>query len=318
MTGKITLGHLEFPTVGVGTGAWGSPYPAMAPEQAAGLLNRVLERKPAFFDTAPIYGGGDSELWLGDILQGKPRESFIVATKAGYDTREGRHHIDLSRDNILRSVEDSLKRLKLDHLDILHLHDPDCCLSDALDVAYPVLASLREQGITRAIGAGMNQWQMPMELARNADFDCFLLAGRYTLLEQESLELLDLCAEKGIYLFLGGVFNTGILATGAVPGARHNYHTASKAVLERVARIEEVCARFRIPLRAAALQFAMGHPAVKSLVVGMQSAAEYDDVLKGVSLGIPQQFWQELRQLGLISPQAPLPHSVLDQEERWN
>jgi D-threo-aldose 1-dehydrogenase len=309
MTGKLTLGQIDFPKVGVGTAAWGPPFPEISQGQAADLVDRVLERKPAFFDTAPIYGSGISEKWLGEALAGKPRGSFVVATKTGYNTRSPHYHIDLSRDNILRSVETSLERLKLDRLDILHLHDPDCCLADALDVAYPVLASLREQGMVRAVGAGMNQWEMLADLARNADFDCFLLAGRYTLLEQDSLELLDLCAEKGIYLFLGGVFNTGILATGAVPGARHNYGTAKEPVMERVARIETVCAQYRIPLRAAALQFPLAHPAVKSLILGMQSISEYEDALSNLTVDIPVEFWNDLRSYGLIGQEAPLPQT---------
>jgi D-threo-aldose 1-dehydrogenase len=307
MTGIKALGQIDFPTVGVGTAAWGPPFPAIPQEQAANLVDRVLSRKPAFFDTAPIYGSGISEKWLGEALAGRPRDHFVVSSKAGYNTLTPHYSIDLSRENILHSVETSLKRLQLDHLDILHLHDPDCCLADALDIAYPVLASLREQGLVRAIGAGMNQWEMLVELARNVDFDCFLLAGRYTLLEQESLPLLNLCGEKGIYLFLGGVFNTGILATGAVDGARYNYQTASKAVLERVAKMEAICAKHHVSLRSAALQFPLAHPAVKSLVIGMQSTAEYEDALNSLSAVIPAEFWDELRLNGLISQEAPLP-----------
>jgi len=308
MSGNIHLAGIQFPKIGIGTGAWGPPYPAVSQEQANQLIHTALEKSPAFFDTAPLYASGISESWLGAGLQTVPRSRFILATKAGYAEQEfGGFRTDLSRDSLLRSVEESLKRLNLDQIDILHLHDPDCCLSDALDIAFPVLASLREQGVIRAVGAGMNQWQMLAKFARNADFDCFLLAGRYTLLEQESFELLNLCQEKGIYLFLGGVFNTGILATGAIPGARYDYRSAPKAILARVAQIETVCARYGVPLRAAALQFPLAHPVVKSLVVGLQSAAEYDDAWSGLNTAIPSQFWQELLSAGLIDPHSIVP-----------
>lgn len=296
----------QFPRVGIGSGAWGGPYPPISKEQSFELIDAALRDGRAFIDTAPLYGV--SESWLGEKLAGVERKAYILATKTGYaDHESGGFRTDLSRESLMRSVEASLKRLGVDQLDILHLHDPDCCLSDALDIALPTLVSLREQGLVRAIGAGMNQWQMLAEFARSADVDCFLLAGRYTLLEQESLPLLDLCFHKGIDLFLGGVFNTGILATGAVPNARYDYRPAGKAVLGRVERMEAVCARHGIALRAAALQFPLAHPAVKSLIIGMQSAAEYRDVQTCLDQPIPPQFWEEMRSEELIDGRAPLP-----------
>jgi D-threo-aldose 1-dehydrogenase len=308
MSRQNPLDDLQFPWIGVGTGAWGGPFPPIPQEQATDLIRAALTPSPGFFDTAALYAGGISEIWLGEGLAGVPRSAYILETKAGYAQQEtGGYRTDLSRDSLMRSVETSLKRLKVDHLDILHLHDPDCCLSDALDIAFPALAALREQGLVRAIGAGMNQWQMLAEFARSADFDCFLLAGRYTLLEQESIELLDLCTEKGIYLFLGAIFNTGILATGAIPTARYDYRQAPKAILERVARLEQICSRHQVALRSAALQFPMAHPAVKSLVVGLQSAAEFNDVWAGLRQTIPDEFWHELRAEGLIDARAVVP-----------
>jgi D-threo-aldose 1-dehydrogenase len=310
MSGLKNLAGIDFPRIGVGTGAWGPPYPPLSQGQAEELIRTALEHAPAFFDTAPLYASGISEKWLGAGLVGVPRTAYILATKTGYALHPtGGFRTDLSRDSLVRSVETSLERMKIGQIDILHLHDPDCCLSDALDIAFPVLASLREQGLVRAIGAGMNQWQMLAEFARHADFDCFLLAGRYTLLEQESLDFLDLCLEKGIYLFLGGIFNTGILATGAVENARYDYRKAPKAVLERVARIETICAQYNVPLRAAALQFPLANPAVKSLVVGMQSAEEYQDVLANLQTIIPGEFWNDLRSAGLIDSRVAIPIS---------
>jgi D-threo-aldose 1-dehydrogenase len=301
---------LSFPRIGIGTGAWGSPYPPIPQEQAVQLIRAALAPGPAFYDTAPIYAGGISEKWLGVGLAGVPRSDYILETKAGYARHEtGGFRTDLSHENMLHSLEESLERMQVEQVDILHLHDPDCCLSDALDIAYPALASLRDQGLIRAVGAGMNQWQMLEEFARNADFDCFLLAGRYTLLEQQSLGFLDLCLGKGIYIFLGGIFNTGILATGAVPDARYDYRKAPKEILERVAKIEAVCTRHQVPLRSAALQFPLAHPAVKSLVVGLQSEQEYREAWDGLDTPIPLDFWHELRAAGLIDPRAPLPGS---------
>jgi D-threo-aldose 1-dehydrogenase len=306
MSASKRLNLTTFPRVGIGSGAWGGPYPPIPQIQANELIQTALERQLAFFDTAPLYGV--SETWLGQGLVGIPRGSYILATKTGYAHHaDGGYRTDLSRGSLMRSVDASLERLQTDHLDILHLHDPDCCLEDALGIAFPMLAELRDQGLIRAVGAGMNQWQMLAEFARQADFDCFLLAGRYTLLEQESLEFLDLCLQKEIDLFLGGVFNTGILATGAVPNARYDYRPAGKAVLERVARIEAVCARHNVALRAAALQFPASHPAVKSLVIGLQSAAEYRDVWEHLTTPVPPQLWDELRAERLIDPLSPIP-----------
>jgi D-threo-aldose 1-dehydrogenase len=318
MAGAIHLSSYRFPKIGVGTAAWGGPFPPIPERQALDLIQATLSSPPAFFDSAPIYAGGLSEVWLGHGLEGVDRSNFILSTKAGYTAGEAPDHkyqIELSRDNLIRSVERSLKRMKVDFIDIVHLHDPDCCLEDALGKAFPLLASLRDQGLIKAVGAGMNQWQMLAEFARGADFDCFLLAGRYTLLEQESLELLDLCEQKGIYLFLGGVFNTGVLATGAVPGARYNYHSAPKEILDRVGRIEQVCARYQIPLRAAALQFPLAHAAVRSLVVGMQSVEEYQDVFASLNMPIPSDFWAELKSIGLIDQRAPVPKQPISNKE---
>jgi D-threo-aldose 1-dehydrogenase len=192
-------------------------------------------------------------------------------------------------------------------VDIVHIHDPDNYYQQALDVVFPTLADLRAQGVIGAIGAGMNQWQMPLEFARNADVDCFMVAGRYTLLEQASLPLLDYCQEKGIALLLGGVYNTGILATGAVPEARYNYRPASPAILNRVQNLEAICQKYTVPLRAVALQFPAAHPAVASLVLGMESDDEVDDALLALSHPVPPELWLEFQAAGLIDESAPLP-----------
>lgn len=185
------------------------------------------------------------------------------------------------------------------------IHDADANFVGALDEAYPALVELKSQGIIRGIGAGMNQWEMEAEFARQAEFDCFLLAGRYSLLEQDPIhEFLPLCEKKEISVVLGGVFNTGILATGAVKGARYQYAEAPAEIMEKTRKIEAVCARHQITLKSAALQFPMAHPAVKSIVVGMVTPEEIDENLEALSAPIPAAFWEEIRALGLIDPAA--------------
>jgi D-threo-aldose 1-dehydrogenase len=300
----------EIPPIGVGTASWGPPYPPVPQEQALELVHFALTAEKAFFDTAPAYAGGLSEQWLGQGLQGADRQRFIVSSKAGHGYGDdGKFYWDWSRDGILRSGETSRKHLGIAQIDILHLHDLDYHYKEALSTAYPTLLELRQQGLIRAIGAGVTRWQTLLKLVRDADFDCFLLAGRYTLLEQGALELLDSCQQKGIAIFLGGVYNSGILATGAVPGARYEYRPAPPVIMERVRCIGKVCTRFGVPLQAAALQFPLAHPAVKTLVIGSSTAQEHRSTLSYQCLPIPQEMWQELRAEGLLNPRAPVPGS---------
>ena len=303
------LANPPLPTIGLGTGAWQQPN-AIQTKDIPALVEFVLAQPNPFFDTAPLYGNGDSETWLGAALKGVDRSSYRVTSKAGWAIQPGGGQAitDLTRDGILRSIETSLKRLGLTYLDIAHLHDPDGHLREALDVAFPTLYELRDQGVVRAVGAGMNQWQMQAEFAQHADVDCLLLAGRYTLLEQTSLPLLKLCQEKGIALFLGGVYNSGILATGAVPGARFQYATAPAEIMEKVSRLQAICARHGVTLQTAALQFPLAHPAVRTLVIGANSISEFSQALAAVNAHISPALWDELRAEGLLEAGAPTPH----------
>ena len=173
---------------------------------------------------------------------------------------------------------------------------------------YKALLALREQGLVKAIGCGLNEWQACQDFAQAGDFDCFLLAGRYTLLEQESLQsFLPLCEQRGIGIILGGPYNSGILASGAVPGAWFHYELASDVVLKRVAAMEAVCARYRVPLKAAALQFPLHHPCVASVIPGMRSAAEIEENLDMLRLSVPPDLWRELKTEGLLAATAPTP-----------
>jgi D-threo-aldose 1-dehydrogenase len=209
----------------------------------------------------------------------------------------------------MRSLEESLERLNLGRIDVVHIHDPDEHFDEALNGAYPALDRLRRDGAIGAVGAGMNQAEMLAQFARVADFDCFLLAGRYTLLDQVALpELLPLCASKNIAIIAGGVYNSGILA-GPGPGATFDYVPAPPELIERALQLEAVCARHDVPLKAAAIQFPLGHPVVASVVIGARSVAELDENVAMFRHAIPDDLWQELKAEGLLPEAAPVPES---------
>ena len=211
-------------------------------------------------------------------------------------------------DTVMRVFEGSLKRLNLDHVDILLIHDPDNHFDQAMDGAYKALSELRSQGVISAIGAGMNQWEMEARLAREGDFDCFLLAGRYTLLDHSALaEFLPLCQEKNISVIIGGPYNSGILASDLTENATFNYLPASAQILEQARRCKAVCDRHGVPLKAAALQFVFGHSAVAAVIPGPQSVAEAEENFQMMAHPVPAALWQELRHEGLIPAYAPIP-----------
>jgi D-threo-aldose 1-dehydrogenase len=333
--GKTELSVSQF---GVGGTAFGNIYNAIEDDQASATIDAAIAAGLNYFDTAPLYGFGLSESRLGAGLAKHDRNSVIISTKVGWrldplaadeenpslfaNAPRFRQVMDYSRDATLRSIEASLKRLQTDRIDILLMHDPDESITtdasrnqyevshfvQAMDETYPILDDLRSQGVIKAIGLGMNQWQLLWDFAHAGDFDCFLLAGRYTLLEQAPLKrFLPMCLEKNISIIVGGPYNSGILATGAKPGAYYNYAPAPQPILDRVKRIEEVCARHGVTLAAAALQFPLGHPAVASIIPGARSAAELQTNLEYLRQPIPADFWAELKELGLIDADSPLP-----------
>lgn len=286
-----------------------------------------------FYDTAPMYGHGLSELRTGQSLRWKNRDDFVLSSKVGRVLRPAKREtinfapwvnaapftieFDYSYDGTMRSVEDSLQRMALERIDILFIHDIDvftrgndqpAVFDQAMDGCYRALDALRSQGVVKAIGVGVNEWEVCHEALKQRDFDCFLLAGRYTLLEQDSLnEFLPLCEERGAAVLVGGGFNSGILATGAKPGAKYNYAPAPAAILDKVARIEAVCAAFNVPLPAAALQFVVAHPAVAAFCAGTRTVAQLDQNLAWFSHAIPAEFWAELKRNGLLREDAPVP-----------
>ncbi len=313
------VGHtdLQVARFGLGTAPLGNPGTRVSPEQATETIHYAIDHGINLIDTAPLYGPAYSEHYLGLALKDVPRNLYVMATKVGHlVTPEGEVEIDYTREGIMRSIEASLARLRIDRLDIVHIHEPvgynaemsSTFRRTALDVVFPVLSELREEGMIGAIGAGLNGWELLADFARAADFDCFLLAGRYTLLEQGALDVfLPLCQAEGISVFLGGVYNSGILATGARPGAQYNYDEAPPEIKDRVGRIEAVCRAHGVPLNVAALQFPLAHPAVTSVVVGATSSAEVAANLQSLETAVPSILWRDLKAEGLIHEAAPLP-----------
>jgi len=320
--------QLTVTRVGLGTAPLGGLYAAVEEDTALETVRRAHARGLRFFDTAPLYGHGVAEQRAGRVLSGLPRDDFVLATKVGRLLRadappdESRLSggldrwpvappvnpvFDFSYDGVMRSVEESLERLGLDRVDVLHIHDPDEHEDEALAGAYRALDRLRGEGVIAAVGAGMNQAEMLARLARAADFDCFLVAGRYTLLDQDALrELFPLCLERGIAIVLGGVYNSGILADPR-PGAMFDYSPAPQQLVERAQRIDAVCRRHGVPLKAAALQFAIAHPAVTTLLLGARDAAELDENLELLRAPVPSELWDELRRERLVPEEAPTP-----------
>jgi D-threo-aldose 1-dehydrogenase len=324
---KRSLGKsgLEVTRVGLGCAPIGGLYGDIPEDQALEVVHRALSLGLNLLDTAPLYGYGKSEMRLGKALAGIPRDRFILATKVGRllvpkemgstdqdgqwgDPPPVRPLFDFSYDAVMRSFEESLKRLKLDRIDILHIHDPDDHYEQAIRGAYPALDKLREQGAIRAVSAGMNQSEMLARFAREGDFDCFLLAGRYSLLEQGALdELFPLCEQKNIGVMLGGTYNSGILAKRLQPGAKYDYADAPPEILERARRLQAVASRYEVSLKAAASQFALAHPVVVTIIPGTRVPDRVDENLNAVREAIPADFWAELKAEKLIRPDAAVP-----------
>lgn len=327
---------LNFSTLGCGTAPIGNLYSSISDEEAFDTLQAAWDVGVRYFDTAPLYGLGNAERRLGRFLLTQQRDEFLISTKVGrllkvcppdsrlgigkwFDVPARQEIIDYSYDGVMRSLEFSLERTGLDRFDIVFAHDLDVFthgseqkrdhyIGEFLAGGYRALTELRDQGVIAAIGAGVNEWQACRILAEHADMDLFLLAGRYTLLEQEPLDkLFTLCLERNIGIVAGGVFNSGILATGAKPGAWFNYEPATPEILERTRRIEAVCAQYKVRLIEAALQFPLGHPSVVTLIPGTKNPSEARSAVDLLKAQIPKAFWQELVSQGLLDSSAPLP-----------
>ena len=322
-TAQLGATGLRITKLGLGTAPLGGLYAPVSDEAAEATIAKAWDLGLRFFDTAPQYGNGLSERRLGRFLTGKPRDGYVLCTKVGRllrrpaeavgedayykGTPPERPVFDFSYDGVMRSFEESLERLGTGRIDVLHIHDPDDHFDAAVAGAYRALDRLRADGVIGAVGAGMNQSEMLAGFARAGRFDCFLLAGRYTLLEQRALDdFLPLCQQQGIGVVIGGVYNSGILANPAL-GAKFNYADADPALIARAVELDAVCRRHGVPLKAAAIQFPAAHPAVASILTGARNAAEIVENEALFRHPIPAALWDDLREHSLIDPAAPTP-----------
>ena len=337
-TSFVTRGgaELSFTRLGFGTAPLGNFQRALSEAEAESVVAAAWDAGMRFFDTAPLYGHGLSELRLGRVLKDKPRGDYLISTKVGrylvpcekgeedagifLDVPQVRRVYDYSYDGVMRSFEQSQQRLGIDRFDILFVHDVDALnhssragsearLQELMDLGgWRALSELRASGAVAAIGAGVNEWEPCQWLLDHADPDLFLLAGRYTLLEQDPLDsFLPQCVKRGVGIVLGGPYNSGILARGPNANPTFDYAAAPAQVIERVKKIDAVCRREGVPMIAAALQFAGAHPAVVSVIPGAQSLAEMESNLAAQRVAIPPSLWAALRAEGLLHPEAPVP-----------
>ena len=326
--------RLEFTELGLGTAPLGNLYRAVPDDEGRAVLDRAWAGGVRYFDTAPLYGLGLSERRLGALLRGKPRDEYVLSTKAGrlmracapeertgigkwFDVPARREVYDYSYDGIMRSFEFSLERLGVDRVDVLYVHDVDVFthgskaasearIEEFMGSGYAAMAALRDQGAVRAIGGGLNEWEVCQTLAERGDFDLFLLAGRYTLLEQEALEtFLPLCESQGIGIVIGGPYNSGVLASGPKPDAFYNYDPAPDSIRTRVRRLGEVCEAHGVSLIDAAFRFPLLHPCVVSVIPGAQRVEEVESNLQAAGAAIPPALWRDLKAERLMRGDAP-------------
>nr|WP_243074528.1 aldo/keto reductase [Microbacterium sp. SS28] len=310
--------------LGVGVAQFGNLYRETTDEASTQAIEAAWAAGIRYFDTAPHYGLGLSERRLGAALRDRPRDAYVVSTKAGrllVPDPEGasrmddggfvvpatlRREWDLSRDGIRRSLDESLERLGLDRVDILYLHDPDAHEDAALREALPAMAQLRDEGVVGAIGAGMNQSAMLARFAREAGIDVVMLAGRYTLLEQGALDdLLPAALEHDVAVVAAAIYNSGLLATPRMSAdAHYNYGAVPAELLARARAIADVCDEFGITVPDAAVAFPLRHPAVASVVIGTRTAQHVTDAVARYETTIPEEFWSELVARGLLDPRV--------------
>jgi D-threo-aldose 1-dehydrogenase len=307
--------------LGLGLAPIGGLYTAVSDEQARATIDRAWQHGVRLFDTAPLYGYGRSEQRTGAALAGRPRAELVLSTKVGRLLRSSGDagediwadlppgvapRWDFSYEGVLRSVADSRQRLGVGRLDLLHLHDPEGFYPDAIGGGYRALADLRAAGEIGAVSVGTNKVELLERFATEGRFDCFLIAGRYTLLDQTAAATLLMCAERGVGVIAAGVFNSGLLADPR-PGATFNYRPAEAALVDRAIALRQVCQRHGVPLPAAALQFTLAHPAVTAVLVGARTPSEVDEAVAGLQQEIPAQLWRDLQAEQLLPPGLPAP-----------
>jgi D-threo-aldose 1-dehydrogenase len=327
----VRKGALELSRLSFGGAPIGNLYRDVDEATAAGAVERAWQLNVRHFDTAPFYGYGLSELRLGRVLSARPRESFTLSSKvgrlvedasgrSGHDgfAVDGRRAIfDYSRDGILRSVEASLDRLRTDRIDILLLHDigelthgkrHPAILRQALEEALPAMAELRTQGVCRAIGMGVNEETVCLQVMPHFRLDVIMLAGRYTLFEQAGSErVMALAQQQQVEILAAGPYNSGLLGAADAPGHTYDYAPASATVLARAQQFYDICAATGVDVGAAALQFPLAHPAVASVVCGLRSADEVAVSVQRLAQPIPMETWRQLRAAGLLGARMPVP-----------
>lgn len=331
---KMGRTNLEITEISFGSAPIGNIFRTISEEESRTMMNTAWDSGITCYDTAPMYGHGLSEARVGESLRWKNRDDYVLVTKVGrtlhpkprkdidftpwVDGLPFEMQFDYTYDGVMRAFEDSNQRLGLERIDVALIHDIDVFthgeeqqkihFKTAMDGAYKALEELRKNGHVTAIGVGVNEANVCHDALKHGDFDGFLLAGRYTLLEQGGLDdFLPLCQERNAFVLVGGGFNSGILATGAKPGAKYNYAPAPDDIMKRVADIEDVCAEYNVPLPAAALQFVVAHPVVPSFVAGVRTTEQLQQNIDWMNVNIPSEFWATLKQKGLLRDDAPTP-----------
>jgi D-threo-aldose 1-dehydrogenase len=335
---RVGKTKIEVTTLGLGGAPMGG-FRATIPEaEAVALTDAGYEAGIRYFDTSPYYGYGRSELRMGAALRERPRDSFVLSTKIGRilhamkpgerppaDFRENglpgfAPAFDYSYDGVMRSLEHSYLRLGISRIDIALVHDVDFWTTKdrevlnqrfktVMDSGFRALDELRKAGVIGAIGVGINESDTSLRFIQAGDFDCMLLAGRYTLLEQGALEaFLPECTKRGVSVILGGPYNSGILTGGVKPGATHDYVAAAPHLIEKAQKIEAICRRHGVELGAAAMQFPLFHPALCSVIPGALSVGEVKQNVERMSVKIPSDLWSELKREKLLDLAAPTPN----------
>jgi D-threo-aldose 1-dehydrogenase len=335
---RVGKTRLEVTTLGLGGAPMGGFRASISDAEAVGLTNDAYELGVRYFDTSPFYGYGRSELRMGAALREKPRDSYVLSTKIGRimhalkpgekppaDFRENglpgfAPEFDYTYDGVMRSLEHSHFRLGISKIDIALVHDVDFWTTKdraildqrfktVMDSGFKALDELRKAGVIGAIGVGINESDTSLRFIQAGDFDCMLLAGRYTLLEQGGLEaFLPECVKRGVSVILGGPYNSGILTGGVKDDTTHDYVQAPAHLIEKARKIEAICTRHGVELGAAAMQFPLFHPALCAVIPGALSATEVRQNVERLSVKIPTELWSELKREKLIDPAAPTPN----------
>lgn len=299
-------------SIGLGGSAIGGEYSPTSDTEAYHAIEKALNLGIRYVDTAPLYGAGKSEARIGHFLAKERPTNLVISTKVGrilVPNAEGTltPTFNFSREAVMQSVEGSLRRLGVDSVDILYIHDPDNHYQEAISQAYKALVELRDSGRVKAIGVGMNQWEMELRFAQEGDFDCFLQAGRYNLMDQSALDkFLPYCEDKGIGIISGAPFAYGVLAADLRPGAKLKRDVPA-LVLEKARKIDAICSKHDVPIKAASLQFILAHPAFCSVIPGSQTEDEVEENFDAIKYPIPRELWNELKQEKLIVENAITP-----------